>query len=135
MPHAMRNKRKPRYIGLREIRYTPSITKDDALSGFIGLTVVLAFRNDVTPITEITAAIIAIKMETIMLLGIFSENCGNSQDNADINAMRPNVSANGGILILTGSPCYVCCVHTLTVKGHLIIFVLVGSPHTFNKSL
>src|SRR4026209_536607 len=47
--HATRTTRRPTYIGFRLTRKTPEQTKEDAVSGFIGLTVVFARRNVTMP--------------------------------------------------------------------------------------
>jgi hypothetical protein len=47
--HASRANTMPKYIGLRVNEYTPVQTKAADVSGFNGLTVVLARRKDITP--------------------------------------------------------------------------------------
>jgi len=47
--HPNRTNTIPKYIGLRVNEYTPVETNAADVSGFRGLTVVLARRNDITP--------------------------------------------------------------------------------------
>ena len=49
--HAPRIHARPTYMGLRVVRNTPELTREDARSGVVGFTVVRARRNAVTPAT------------------------------------------------------------------------------------
>jgi len=95
--HAVKNDKRPTYIGLRVIEYIPEVTKDVDESGFIGSNVVLAFEKLNKPVMP-NAAPIAAKMTTIAAWKV-SHKCifGNTIETSHIAVPTITITATGGI--------------------------------------
>src|SRR5918999_5370910 len=91
-----RNKKKPRYIGLRLTLYMPDNTKDDDDSGFIGLNVVLARLNESTPDMTLIAPAIAKLTASDSRAGNTKSNAGTVHETSHISAADTRTTTTGG---------------------------------------
>ena len=94
--HPSRTRKKPRYIGFRVYLYTPETISDDVESGFIGLTVVFARRNDTTPERHVTTPISARPTDKRGCAGRTKSKRGAADEAIHMSAATITTSATGG---------------------------------------
>src|ERR1017187_8496286 len=96
--HAKSMKKRPKYMGLRVTRYTPALTKDDAASGFIGLTVVFARRKATTPEALKAAPTTAKPTPRAMRASGIASSEVVTRERHHIAAATSSATSGGGIL-------------------------------------
>ena len=93
----MRNNKKPKYIGFRVNLYTPDVTKELVESGDIGLTVVPANLNEVTPKTKTKSPAPNIKIDIEILNRFGTAIVGRHSESNHINTPKISANTKGGI--------------------------------------
>src|SRR5262245_22635515 len=94
---ANRTNSMPKYIGLRVKEYTPLETNTADVSGFRGLTVVLARRKDITPPIAIAIPVAAKATATSRRTMMGKSRIGGRCATAHMPAATTRPTAGGGI--------------------------------------
>src|SRR6188508_480008 len=94
--HANRTNTMPKYIGLRVNAYTPVETNAAEVSGFRGLTVVLARRKDTTPPRAIAIPIAPKAAATGRRMSLGNSTIGGRYVTAHMPAANKRPTTGGG---------------------------------------
>src|SRR6478672_3277768 len=97
---ASKTSKRPRYIGLRVSLKTPDVTNEDAFSGLMGLTVVLARRNDATPMMLVATPARTKIPASARCIGNMNANVGAARAMSHMRTATKSATMGGGIFNL-----------------------------------